>query len=209
MNKFYTYKPGIQLCEQPTNTLTLDFISFTIFCASTPELWSVLKEMSEYLVTDWPVILKWRTVGYSLEDQKIQEIFLRKDIEKTLKANGLLRKNERSKIYSYISAEKTKSFDFSPKELTQHRNTFLLLRKTEADLLELWSSPSKIDKGVTSQGIYNFLTKNRETIIVRFIESGTHSSTQLIGPAEQSEKIMFTLNKIIAINVNKDTFAKL
>ncbi|QXI08332.1 hypothetical protein HU718_011720 [Pseudomonas tensinigenes] len=93
MNKLYTYEPGIQLCEQPTNSLTLDFMSFTIFCASTQELWSVWKEMSEYLATDWPVILKWRTVGYSLEDQKIQEIFLRKDIEKTLKANGFLRKN--------------------------------------------------------------------------------------------------------------------
>jgi len=88
-----------------------------------------LGKISHSLALEWPTTIKWRTVGYSLEDQKIQEIRLRKDIESTLGANGVIKKNENTKIYSYLNPTDTLENKLKPDELTQYRNTFLILKK--------------------------------------------------------------------------------
>jgi len=189
MKTFYICDSGINLCEQPECTLSSDFVSFTLVSASLQDIWSTWKKISHSLSLEWPTTIKWRTVGYSLEDQKIQEIRLRKDIESTLGTNGILKKNAKTKIYSYLDLTDTHENKFEPNELTQHRNTFLILKKSIPDTYLLWDQLSENDKAVTAKSIFNFMTLEKETLIVRFLESDTHSTLQLIAPTEKSNEI--------------------
>ncbi|GGK39484.1 hypothetical protein SAMN04490189_4784 [Pseudomonas koreensis] len=189
MRTFYIYDPGIKLCEQPEFAPSPDFVSFTIISASLQDIWSTWIKISRSLSLEWPTTIKWRTIGYSLENQKIQEIRLRKDIESTLGANGILKKNAETKIYSYLNPTDTHENRFKPDELTQYRNTFLILKKNTPDLLLLLEQLSKDDKAVTSRSILKFMNFDRETLIARFLESDTHSTLQLITPAENLKKI--------------------
>ncbi|WP_127797582.1 hypothetical protein [Pseudomonas syringae] len=202
MNTFYICEPGIKLCEQPIYTTAPGFVSYSFYSASLSEAWSIWKKLSIALSTEWPVTIKWRTVGDSLEQQKIQEIRLRKDIEKTLGKNGFIKKNEQTKIYSYLNPEKTEKNEINPNELTQYRNTFLILKKQTPDMQALWDQLSNGDKGVTSNSLFNFLTLDREALIGRFLESDTHSTAQLISPIEYHTKINSILEKI---NITKTT----
>lgn len=97
MRTFYTCDSGIKLCEQPECKLSADLVSFTLVSASLQDIWSTWKKISHSLSPEWPITIKWRTVGYSLEDQKTQEIRLRKDIESTLGTNGILKKMQKQK----------------------------------------------------------------------------------------------------------------
>jgi hypothetical protein len=195
MRTFYICESGVKLCEQPEYTLSPDFVSFTLISASLQDIWSNWEKISYSLAQEWPTTIKWRTVGYSLEYQKIQEIRLRKDIESTLGANEVIKKNENTKIYSYLDPTDTLENKLRPDKLTQHRNTFLILKKIEPDKYLLWDQLSKSDKTVTSKSVFDFMTIDKETIIARFLESDTHSTLQLIAPAE-------TLNKITSLLEN-------
>lgn len=196
MRTFYIYDSGIKLCEQPEFAPSPDFVSFTIISASLQDIWSTWKKISRSLSLEWPTTIKWRTIGYSLEDQKIQEIRLRKDIESTLGANGILKKNAETKIYSYLDPTDTHENRFKPDELTQYRNTFLILKKNTPDLILFWEQLSKDDKAVTSRSILKFMNFDRETLIARFLESDTHSTLQLIAPAEKLKKITSILENL-------------
>lgn len=196
MRTFYIYDSGIKLCEQPELAPSPDFVSFTIISASLQDIWSTWEKISRSLSLEWPTTIKWRTIGYSLEGQKIQEIRLRKDIESTLGANGILKKNAETKIYSYLDPTDTHENRFKPDELTQYRNTFLILKKNTPDLLLLWEQLSKDDKAVTSRSILKFMNFDRETLIARFLESDTHSTLQLIAPAENLKKITSILENL-------------
>lgn len=140
MRTFYIYDPGIKLCEQPEFAPSPDFVSFTIISASLQDIWSTWIKISRSLSLEWPTTIKWRTIGYSLENQKIQEIRLRKDIESTLGANGILKKNAETKIYSYLNPTDTHENRFKPDELTQYRNTFLILKKTPQTYFYFWNN---------------------------------------------------------------------
>lgn len=162
MRTFYICESGIKLCEQPEHTISPDFVSFTLISASLQDIWSTWKKISNSLSLEWPTTTKWRTVGYSLEDQKIQEIRLRKDIESTLGANGILKKNENTKIYSYLDPTDTVKNNLRPDELTQYRNTFLILNKNEPNTDILWDQLSTGDKAVTSKSIFDFMNLDKE-----------------------------------------------
>jgi len=196
MRTFYICESGVKLCEQPEYTLSPDFVSFTLISASLQNIWSNWEKISHSLALEWPTTIKWRTVGYSLEDQKIQEIRLRKDIESTLGANGVIKKNENTKIYSYLNPTDTLENKLKPDEPTQYRNTFLILKKIKPDKYLLWDQLSKDDKAVTSKSVFDFMTIDKETLIARFLESDTHSTLQLIAPAENPNKITSLLENL-------------
>jgi hypothetical protein len=204
MKIFYICDSGIKLHEQPEYTLSPDFVSFTIISASLQDIWSNWETISHSLAQEWPTTIKWRTVGYSLEDQKIQEIRLRKDIESTLGANGILKKNENTKIYSYLDPTDTVKNNLRPDELTQYRNTFLILKKTKPDTDILWDQLSKSDNAVTSKSIFVFMSLDKETLIARFLESDTHSTLQIIAPAQNTNEIT-TLLESLKIKKIKNT----
>ncbi|MFJ2488454.1 hypothetical protein [Pseudomonas sp. NPDC087639] len=206
MSIFYICDSGIKLCEQPEHIYSPDFVSFTLISASLQEIWSTWEKISHSLELEWPITIKWRTVGYSLEDQKIQEIRLRKEIEGTLGDNGIIKKNIKTKIYSYLDPITTNKNKLKPDELTQHRNTFLILKKSNTDLNTLWDQLSEGDKAVTSKSILNFITTDREVTIVRFLESDTHSTLQLITPAENLNK---TTSLLETLKVKKIRYTEL
>ena len=196
MSKFYICEPGIKLWEQPNYTAAPGFITFSFLDASTLKIWATWKEVTKTLGSEWPVVMKWRTIGYSLEHEKAQELRLRKEIGNSLTGKDLIKKNEASKIYSYIKLNNTQDIKFDPNELTQHRNTILIFKKPTPNLNLIWEQLSKADKGISSQNIFDFLTNSRETLIGRFIESDTHSAAQLITPIEYSDKIKSLLESL-------------
>jgi hypothetical protein len=202
MSTFYICEPGIKLWEQPTYTTAPGFITFSFLGPSILEIWATWRKVTNSLAPEWPIVMKWRTVGYSLEQHKIQEVRLRKEIEKTLSNEDLIKKNETSKIYSYIQSSNSLDNKFEPNELTQHRNTILILKKTAPSIPPLWEQLSKADKGISSQNIFNFLTNERETLIGRFIESDTHSIAQLISPIEHSKKIKSIIEELKIIQTS-------
>jgi hypothetical protein len=189
MSTFYICEPGIRLWEQPIYTTAPGIITFSFLGPSILEVWATWSKATNSLASEWPIVMKWRTVGYSLEQHKIQEVRLRKEIEKTLSDEDLIEKNAISKIYSYIQSSNSLDNNFEPNELTQHRNTILIFKKSTPNLNLIWEQLSKADKGITSQNIFDLLTNSRETLIGRFIESDTHSAAQLIAPIEYGDKI--------------------
>ncbi|WP_339526255.1 hypothetical protein [Pseudomonas sp. EL_65y_Pfl2_R96] len=201
MSTFYTCEPGIKLWEQPNYTTAPGFITFSFLDASTLKIWAIWKELTNILGSEWPVVMKWRTIGYSLEHEKVQELRLRKEIGGSLTENDLIKKNETSKIYSYIKLNNTQDIKFDPNELTQHRNTILIFKKSPPDLNLIWEQLSKADKGISSQNIFDFLTSSRETLVGRLIESDTHSAAQLITPIEHSDKIRSLIERLDTIKI--------
>jgi hypothetical protein len=196
MSKFYICEPGIKLWEQPNYTAASGFITFSFLDASILKIRAIWKEVTHTLGSEWPVVMKWRTIGYSLEHEKVQELRLRKEIGKFLTEKDLIKRNETSKIYSYIKLNNTQDVKLDPNELTQHRNTILIFKKIIPSLDLIWEQLSNADKGISSQSILDFLTNSRETLIGRFIESDTHSVAQLITPIEYSDKIKSLLESL-------------
>lgn len=196
MSTFYICEPGINLWEQPNYIAAPGFITFSFLDASTLKIWATWKEATNILGSEWPIVMKWRTIGYSLEHEKVQELRLRKEIGKSLTEKDLIKRNETSKIYSYIKLKNTQDAKLDPNELTQHRNTILIFKKINPGLDLIWEQLSKADKGISSQSILDFLTNSRETLIGRFIESDTHSAAQLITPIEYSDKIKSLLESL-------------
>jgi hypothetical protein len=161
MTILYTYEPGIKLWEQPNTIGPVNFVTFSFLGANTEEIWPVIQELAGRLAPEFPTTIKWRTVGYSLEDFKVQEMRLRKEIENTLGPTDILRKNTSSKIYSYIQLTNTKKIGFNPAELTQHRNTFLILSATQNNIESIWEQLSRADIGVSPPKL-NYLSSDRK-----------------------------------------------
>ena len=92
MSTFYICEPGIKLWEQPTYTTAPGFITFSFLGPSILEAWATWRKVTNSLAPEWPIVMKWRTVGYSLEQYKTQEVRLRKEIEKTLTDEDLIKK---------------------------------------------------------------------------------------------------------------------
>jgi hypothetical protein len=159
------------------------------------DLWTTWKAVSNFLAPEWPVTIKWRTIGYSLEQQKIQELRLQKEILTSLSPNGLLKKNEKTKIYSYVDFTNTNDIMFTPNELTQYRNTILILKKEEEDAYKIWSQLSENDR-LNAAAIAKFLKSNRDALIARFLESDTHSTAHIITSQKYSERIKSILSKL-------------
>ncbi|WP_139834264.1 MULTISPECIES: hypothetical protein [unclassified Pseudomonas] len=196
MKTLYACEPGIKLWEQPSSLATPDFVTFSLIDSSIAEIWETWLKFATALASEWPTLMKWRTAGYSIASEKVQELRLRKEIEKTLKKADLLEKNDTTKIYSYIQFNKTQSISFNPNELTQHRNTIIILTKENVDIRSIWRKLCKNDNGITSQGLLDFLIEQHETLIARFIESDIHSAAQIITPSPYSNKIDDTLNNL-------------
>jgi len=131
MSTFYIYEPGIRLWEQPTYTTALGFMTFSFLGPSILEIWATWKKVTHTLGPEWPVVMKWRTIGYSLEHEKVQDLRLRKEIGRSLTEKDLIKTNKISKIYSYIKLNNTRDVKFNPNELTQHRNTILIFKKNQ------------------------------------------------------------------------------
>jgi hypothetical protein len=186
MSTFYICEPGIRLWEQSIYTTAPGIITFSF--------------LGPYILEVWAT---WSKVTNSLEQHKIQEVRLRKEIEKTLTDEDLIKKNETSKIYSYIQSSNSLDNKLEPNELTQHRNTILIFKKSTPNLNLIWEQLSKADKGITSQNIFDLLTNSRETLIGRFIESDTHSAAQLIAPIEYSDKIKSLIEMLDTIKTTK------
>lgn len=104
-------------------------------------------------------------------------------------------KNEKTKIYSYVDFTNTNDITFTPNELTQYRNTILILKKEEEDAYKIWSHLSENDK-LNVAAIAKFLKNNRDTLIARFLESDTHSTAHIITPEKYSERIKSILSKL-------------
>ncbi|MGC3935068.1 hypothetical protein [Pseudomonas atacamensis] len=195
MSIYYTCEPGIKFHETPEQFSDPDFMSIALVAGTLQDLWSTWKAVSNFLAPEWPVTIKWRTIGYSLEQQKIQELRLQKEILTSLSPNGLLKKNEKTKIYSYVDFTNTNDITFTPNELTQYRNTILILKKEEEDAYKIWSHLSENDK-LNVAAIAKFLKNNRDTLIARFLESNTHSTAHIITPEKYSERIKSILSKL-------------
>ncbi|MBV4488939.1 hypothetical protein HU727_025460 [Pseudomonas sp. SWRI153] len=196
MSTYYTCEPGIKLHEQLEHITDPGFVSFTLVAGTLQDLWPTWKNFSHLIAAEWPVTIKWRTIGYSLEQQKIQEIRLKKEILSNLSPKGFLKKNEKTKIYSYLDPAYTKDISFEPKELTQYRNTMLILKKSEQDLHKIWSELSEYDKTVSVESISKVMTNNRDTFIARFLELDTHSIAQFITPVKNSYEFASILAKL-------------
>lgn len=123
-------------------------MTFSFLDASILKIWATWKEVTNTLGSEWPVVMKWRTIGYSLEHEKVQELRLRKEIGKSLTEKDLIKRNEKSKIYSYIKLNNTQDVKLDPNELTQHRNTILIFKKISPNLDLIWEQLSKADKGI-------------------------------------------------------------
>ncbi|MGA5589544.1 hypothetical protein ACPCHW_25160 [Pseudomonas siliginis] len=195
MNIYYTCEPGIKFHETPEHFSAPDFMSIALIAGTLQDLWTTWKAVSNFLAPEWPVTIKWRTIGYSLEQQKIQELRLQKEILTSLSPNGLLKKNEKTKIYSYVDFTNTNDIMFTPNELTQYRNTILILKKEEEDAYKIWSQLSENDR-LNAAAIEKFLKSNRDTLIARFLESDTHSTAHIITSKKYSERITSILSKL-------------
>lgn len=196
MNVYYTYESGVRFHEQLETLSDSAFLSFTLIGGTRLELWSTWRGFCDLAASEWPVTIKWRTVGYSLEEQKIQEIRLQRQITKSLSPNGFLKKNQKTKIHSYLDFTNTKNIAFDLNELTQHRNTLLILERTQRDPYSIWSQLSENDKTISQVNISRFLKSNRDTFIARFLESDTHSTAQVIILLEHSTKIRSILTTL-------------
>jgi hypothetical protein len=195
MNIYYTCEPGITFHETPEQLADLNFMSIALIADTLQNLWCTWKDVSHILAPEWPITIKWRTVGYSLEQQKIQEIRLQKEILRSLSPNGILKKNEKTKIYSYVDPTNTNNIIFTPNELTQYRNTILIIKKEKPDLFKVWNQLSENDR-IDVKSIASFLNSNTDTFIARFLESDTHSTAQLIVPEKHSDTVKSILSKL-------------
>lgn len=209
MSTFYICEPGISFCEQPESIVAPEFVSFTFISASLAETWEIWKDVSQFLASEWPVTVKWRTIGYSLEQQKIQDIRLRREIENTLSQQGIIKKSTQTKIYSYLDITQTQDNKFEAAELTQYRNTILILRNSMPDKNILWDQLSGGDTVVTQQSILSFMTIDREALIGRFLESDTHSTAQLIAPEKHFIKIKSILENLNITEIEKTRLAEI
>jgi hypothetical protein len=196
MNSLYICESGIKLWEQPARTTAPDFTTFSILDNSISDIWANWQKLAEALLLNWPITMKWRTIGHSLEQYKVQELLLRKEISKDLNSADIIKKNEKTKIYSYIQHINIGDTLFNPNELTQYRNTLLLLNKSEPNIEKTWEKLSITDKGVSSDHLANFLCNERESIIGRFIENDTYSVAQIICSAEHRSSIEILLKNI-------------
>ena len=196
MNSLYICESGIKLWEQPAGTTAPDFTTFSILDESISDIWTDWQKLAEALLLNWPITMKWRTIGHSLEQYKVQELLLRKEISKDLNSTDIIKKNEKTKIYSYIQHINIGDTLFEPNELTQYRNTLLLLNKSEPNIEKTWEKLSITDKGVSSEHLANFLCNERESIIGRFIENDTYSVAQIICSVEHRSRIEILLKNI-------------
>lgn len=67
MSIYYTCEPGIKFHETPEQFSDPDFMSIALVAGTLQDLWSTWKAVSNFLAPEWPVTIKWRTIGYSLE----------------------------------------------------------------------------------------------------------------------------------------------
>lgn len=196
MNSLYICELGIKLWEQPAHTTAPGLTTISILDKSISDIWATWQELTKTLIIDWPIAVKWRTIGHSLEQHKVQELLLRKEISKDLTSNDIIKKNENTKIYSYAQFISPGDTLFNPSELTQYRNTLLLLIKSAPNLDEIWKKLSIADKGVTPDNIFSFLCSELETVIGRFIEHDIYSAAQIICPIKYSSNIETLLNNM-------------
>ncbi|MYM57750.1 hypothetical protein GTG28_00695 [Vibrio sp. OCN044] len=210
MKPIYLYDAGIKPWEQTTTVSDSRFATITVVHRSINELFGLWHTLATTIRLRLPRVLKWRTVGHSIEGSKIQELKLVKQLKSEFSDDDHLEKNGDSNIYSYVMQLSVLMGDFDLNTITQPRYTALLfLPDGEPNNGSLWETFKNSDDGLEAGGMESSLRSYEDMLICRLFESDTHVSLQLVGLAEQVDFLLNKLNEIDIERVDEKDVAKL
>ncbi len=201
MKPIYLYDTGIKPWEQ---TVTVDgsrFATITVVHRSIRELFDLWVVLAATISQRLPRLLKWRTVGHSIEGAKVQELKLVKQLKSQLSDGDYLEKNNKSGIFSYVKQITVPIIEFDLNTITQTRYTVLLfLPEGEPNNYAIWEQFRTSDNGLEAKGMESSLSSYNQLVICRLSESDTHASLQLIGEVAQIDVV---LKKLYELDVDR------
>ncbi len=211
MKKNYFYQAdGIAPIEELTNvnneyeTITFVFSSMT----ELSEMWCLI---SKTWAEKFNNIYKWHSVGFAVgKHSKMQELKLEKKILKSLSSSNFLKKNTKSKIFSYVENISNKVADIDLDHLTAPKYTALLFVKDcQISLEELWSYFSVAESGISANEINTILKEMDSTLYCRLLETDVYSFIQLMGRKRDTEEALSTIETFGFYRVNKTDIFKM
>jgi hypothetical protein len=197
MKPIYLYDAGIKPWEQSTTISDSRFATVTVVHRSISELIDLWLVLAATISQRLPRILKWRTIGHSIEGSKVQELKLLKQLKSDLSNGDYLEKNSESGIISYVKQLTLPMIEFDLNTITQARYSVLLfLPEEEPNNSAIWEKFKSSDNGLEAKGMENSLSSCNRLMICRLSESDTHVSLQLIGEVDQIDAVLVKLNEL-------------
>jgi hypothetical protein len=183
MKSVYILKDGVELWEKKNTNQSIPFFyTITVLARSTNDfefIWNSLKVSFDRIFSK---AYRWTSFGFSF-DSKIQERRVVEGIIKKLKLyNHLLKKNEKSGIFSYIK-EIGANFDFENLSSISDGKYSALIFVSGADtsVSELWEEFKIVDTGIDINAILKESNLKNSILICRVYEVDSHSVLQFFG----------------------------
>jgi len=195
MKPIYLYDVGIKPWEQSEALCDSSFATITVVHRSISDLLGLWLILAAAISHKLPRVLKWRTVGHSIEGSKVQELKLVRQLQSDLSAEDYLEKNTTSNIYSYMKRMSVKEIDLS--SISQPRYTVLTFLPEDGPKSNLiWEMFKNSDEGLDAKGIEVPFRSCSELVICRLTESDTHVGLQFIGMVEQLDPLLERLSEL-------------
>lgn len=210
MKPVYLYDVGIKPWEQTKAVIDSRFATITIVQSSVNELFALWLNIVISISGCLPRTLKWRTVGHSIQGSKIQELKLLKQLKSGLAEDDLLKKNEDSRVLSYIKKVSEPMDEFDLNAITQPLYTILLfLPDGTPTLSSIWNVFKDSDTGLDARGIEASMCICDDMLICRVTETDSHVSAQFIGAVAQIDKLLLQLSNLNITKVDEGEIASI
>lgn len=195
MSKAYLLGSGITPWEAVDGIVVDGFFTVTLLASTAEEIFPIWLQVANSLSSMLPWIVKWHTVGYSLEPSKTQEYLLLRRIAPELGANDVMEKNLGTGIFSLVQDVSATLSQLDLTLLAQPtRSILVFLPLPDGDIRQLWQSLKAADKGLHASEILEFLQSWDGALLCRTVASDTHIAIQFIGSNEQRGKVLDALS---------------
>lgn len=195
MTTAYLLKSGIEPWEEVDGILVDGFFTVTLLASTAQEIFPIWLRVANSLSIVLPWIVRWHTVGYSLQTSKTQEYLLQRRVAPELGANDVMEKNPETGIFSSVQDVSATFGRLDLLHLAQPtRSVLVFLPHQVGNMRQLWQSLKIADKNLKAPEILEFLRSWGGAILCSVVASDTHAAVQFIGCNEQEATVVSALS---------------
>ncbi len=192
MKSVYIREIGIHPWDQIYSSIDKKFITITLINQTFEDVWKTWCEFSLPLIRSWPTIIQWSTT-LTPAFSRTEEYLDLKNFKKNCMTGDILRKNEKTSIYSQVIRLNSSPSHIDPARMTNYSSSVTLMQPSTNDLEKVWHRLSYLRHISTTEDFKIILFDNM-SLSFRFYDTETHGAAQLICHSEHAQ----LLNEIIA-----------
>lgn len=179
MKTMYINEAGVRPWESIHPTTDKRFTTTTLLAHDFNSVWKSWCDIMDLLSAEWPIKREWTSTTTADFNSKAEEYLFKKNTIKTLSIGDLLKKNEKTNIYSTIKNHPSHSKKIQNLVFEGSHDALLVIQKFETDIEELWLGMTVFENLITPEKISAFLESQTGTLLCRFYDSETHAAAQL------------------------------